>query len=109
MKKFRTVIFSLMLLSLAVTVVMMLFMPDQIPAHYNTAGVIDRIGSKYESLIWPAAVSLFGLFSLLVDKIGKTLGRTEQLVIRIFMCAVVLYFLGMSIYFMAKAIQYGMG
>jgi len=108
MKQYKTFVFSLMFLSLFITVIMMLFMPAQIPAHYNGAGVIDRIGSKYESLIWPATVSLFGLFSLLVDKIGKTLGRMEQLVIRVVMVAVLLFFLGMSIYFMAKAIQYGM-
>ncbi len=107
-KPYKAFIFSLMLLSLALTVVMMLFMPDQIPAHYNGAGVIDRIGSKYESLIWPAVVSLFGLYSLLVDRFGKRLDRKGQLVIRILMGIVLLFFLGMSIFFMARSIQYGM-
>ncbi|TAH63883.1 MAG: DUF1648 domain-containing protein, partial [Anaerolineaceae bacterium] len=27
--------------------------PDKVPGHYNAAGVIDRIGSKYELLITP--------------------------------------------------------
>lgn len=34
----------------------LLFLPDSIPAHYNAAGVVDRWGSKYEILIFPAFI-----------------------------------------------------
>jgi len=106
MKKFKTLIVFLMLLSLVITAAMMLFMPDQIPAHYNAAGEITRLGSRFESLIWPAAVSFFGFFSLLVDKIGTALGKGERFVVRIFLVGVMLYFTGMSVFYMEKAIRF---
>ena len=66
MKHGRKWILGIIVLSVIVTVVLMQFMPDQIPAHYNSAGVVDRMGSKYESLIWPATTALMGGFFLLI-------------------------------------------
>lgn len=40
------------------------FLPDQIPAHYDAGGQVNRWGSKYESLIIPGITVLFGLFML---------------------------------------------
>ena len=41
-------------LPLVITAVALQFMPDTVPLHYNAAGEIDRWGSKYESLLFPA-------------------------------------------------------
>lgn len=46
----------LTVLSLIVPLAALLFLPDSIPAHYNAAGVVDRWGSKYEILIFPAFI-----------------------------------------------------
>lgn len=40
-------------------------LPDQVPAHYNAQGEVDRLGSKWELLILPT-VSLFLLLFLQV-------------------------------------------
>lgn len=55
---------ALILVSFVVTGICIAFMPDQVPMHYNAAGVADRIGSKYETLLFPLATLLIGAFLL---------------------------------------------
>lgn len=55
---------ALILVSFVVTGICIAFMPDQVPMHYDAAGVADRIGSKYETLLFPAATLLIGAFLL---------------------------------------------
>lgn len=51
----------LTLLPLVITfVVVMWFLPDEIPAHYGIDGVVDRWGSKYECFIFPFLTLPFG-------------------------------------------------
>ena len=38
------------------TALVLLFMPDSVPMHYDSAGNIDRLGSKYENLIFPIII-----------------------------------------------------
>ena len=54
MKTKKTIYFLLMFLPLLITVFALPFLPEKIPAHYNFAGEIDRWGSKFETLIFPA-------------------------------------------------------
>lgn len=35
------------------------FLPEQIPAHYDINGVIDRYGSRYEVFIYPVLILIF--------------------------------------------------
>lgn len=112
MKKFKTTICLLMLLSVVITAVMLQFMPDTVPAHYNAAGEVDRLGSKYESFIFPAATVLMGLFFLLMDKVVSHYGNEKDRksgTKAVGICGIitVLYFIGMSIFFMGKGIAYG--
>ena len=48
----------LVLLSLVITCMFLLLMPDTVPMHYDAAGVVDRFGSKYENLVFPAIVAV---------------------------------------------------
>jgi uncharacterized membrane protein len=48
---------ALVLLSLVITCVFLLLMPDTVPMHYGAAGAVDRFGSKYENLVFPAIVA----------------------------------------------------
>lgn len=48
--------------SLVVTAVVLQFMPDSMPMHYDMEGKIDRWGSKYENLIFPIIILLLSLF-----------------------------------------------
>ena len=112
MKKFKTAICLLMLLSVVITAIMLQFMPDIVPAHYNMAGEVDRLGSKYESLLFPAITVAMGLFFLLVDRFvprdkdGRK-RKPEDTVIAASGILTLLYFISMSIVFMGKGIAYG--
>ena len=102
MKHGRKWIRGIIVLSVIVTVVLMQFMPDQIPAHYNSAGVVDRMGSKYESLLWPATTALMGGFFLFMTKVVKT--SSEKKVLHIVGIVMELFFVALGVYFMAKSI-----
>lgn len=67
----KKLFYILMFLPLAASVVALLFLPDLIPAHYNIENKVDRWGSKYEILILPVVIILFGQFSLLMGRIAK--------------------------------------
>ena len=58
MKKLYAIMFALAAISVVGTAVLIIFMPDTVPAHYNCAGEIDRWGSKYENLIFPVIAVL---------------------------------------------------
>lgn len=47
---------------LIITMAVLKYMPDSVPMHYNISGEIDRWGSKYENLIFPAIILFFTLF-----------------------------------------------
>lgn len=40
------------------------FLPDSIPSHYNAVGQVNRWGSKYETLIFPAMMLPYGILWL---------------------------------------------
>ena len=112
MKKFKVTVLLLILLSVVITAVMLQFMPDTIPAHYNAAGEIDRFGSKYESFIFPIITAAMGLFFLLMNKWIQTkqdMKDTERKAFYITAVATELFFIGMGIYFMVQSIAYGAG
>ena len=44
-----------------ITAIVLQFMPDSVPMHYNISGEIDRWGSKYENLIFPVMILSFTL------------------------------------------------
>ena len=71
MKNKKFFYYFLMFLPLMITAVALLFLPEQIPAHYNFAGEIDRWGSKYESLIFPFITIAMGFFMLWMAKISS--------------------------------------
>ena len=80
MKKGYWVILALVLLSIAVSVIFISMMPDQVPMHYNAAGQVDRMGSKYENLIFPGVMVIIGLSFLLAGQ-KKDLKRSEDILL----------------------------
>ena len=68
MEKQRSIFYILMFLPLPVTLISLVFLPDQIPAHYGSDNQVTRWGSKYETLIFPVVTILFGLFMLEISK-----------------------------------------
>lgn len=68
MKLQRSIFYLLMFLPLPVTLISLVFLPDQIPAHYGLDNQVTRWGSKYETLIFPTITILFGLLMLGISK-----------------------------------------
>ncbi len=62
--------YVLMFLPVAVTLVALQYLPEQIPAHYDFHQQVTRWGSKYESLIFPVISVVFGGIMLLVKKVA---------------------------------------
>lgn len=64
MKTKKIIFYVLMFLPLAAVLIALQFLPEQIPAHYNFSGQVDRWGSKYETFIFPAVTIVMGCFML---------------------------------------------
>ncbi len=63
---------------LVITAVVLGFMPDKVPMHYNNEGVIDRWGSKYENLIFPIIIIALTLFwQLFIIYFEKKAAKTQ--------------------------------
>ena len=54
-------------ISLAGTALVLQFMPDTVPVHYDIAGNVNRYGSKYENLLFPGIILLTTLFLSLMS------------------------------------------
>lgn len=65
----------LMLLPIATAAAVLPFLPEEIPVHYGFGMTADRWGSRFESLIFPVCIIVFGLFMLLAAKLA---GITEN-------------------------------
>ena len=64
----KTIFYILMFLPLPVTLISLVFLPDQIPAHYGLYYQVTRWGRKYETLIFPLMNLILGLFMLGISK-----------------------------------------
>ena len=71
MKHPRRIYFGLTVLSVAITAVFLVLMPDTVPMHYDAAGVADRFGSKYENLIFPLCTAGMALLFTFLDKLQQ--------------------------------------
>lgn len=54
MKISKILFYFFMFLPLPVTLAALVFLPEQIPAHFDMDNQVTRWGSKYETLIFPA-------------------------------------------------------
>lgn len=70
----------LMLLPLAGFVLAFLLFPSQIPMHYGISGVVERVGSVFEMLI-------FFAFSLILGGIGLTIIKYTDTTSKAWLCA----------------------
>ena len=62
----KKVMWIISFISLIGTAIVLQFMPDRVPMHYDAAGNIDRWGSKYENLIFPVFILAVSLFWTLI-------------------------------------------
>lgn len=90
------ILYCLMFLPIIVTLILMPYLPSQIPAHYDLSGNITRWGSKYEALITPSITFLMGYFFILtakyVRKNHKDKAIRDEKILIITGIAVIVYF-----------------
>ena len=107
MKKLYSVLYAVLLVCVVGTVIFLILSPDQIPAHYNFAGEVDRIGSKYENLIWPGFAIGMGVFFLLMARIPRKKGeKTNEKTLMIAGVCTLIFFTLLGFYFMLNALRY---
>ncbi len=107
MKKLYSALYAVLLICVIGTVVFLILSPDRIPVHYNFAGEVDRIGSKYENLIWPGFAVGMGVFFLLMARIPRKKGeKTNEKVLMIAGVCTLIFFTLLGFYFMQKALRY---
>ena len=103
MKTKRIMFYGLMALPLVVVLVALQFLPEQIPAHYDFNNQVTRWGSKYETLIFPIFIVIFGLFMLGMARYSAKQeegGKNNENVCIIAGIAVLLLFNAMTGYFL---------
>lgn len=106
MKQGQKWLLGIMLFSVIITLVMVQFMPDQIPVHYNATGVITRMGNKYESLIWPGIIVLMGGLFLFGTKHLKRSSDSGTKYLCVVGVGVELLFLSIGMYYMIRAVGF---
>lgn len=107
MKKLYSVLYAVLLICVLGTVIFLILSPDRIPVHYNFAGEVDRIGSKYENLIWPGFAIGLGAFFLLMARVPRKKGeKTNEKVLVIAGVCTLIFFTLLGFYFMMKALRY---
>ena len=103
MKTKKIFFYSLMVLPLAVVLIALQFLPDQIPAHYDFHNQVTRWGSKYETLIFPVFTVIFGLFMIGMARFSakhEENGRNNENVCIIAGIMVLILFNAMTGYFL---------
>ena len=113
MKHLYRLALALIVLGFVVTAVCLMLAPDTVPAHYNAAGEVDRMGSKYEYIAFPciAAVAC-AIFLLLAKRARARKWEGYEVTEKVFLvCAIVevLLFNGLGGFFMWKAATYTEG
>ena len=107
MKKLYSILYAVLLLCVVGTGIFIILSPDRIPMHYNAAGEVDRIGSKYENLILPVMNLGMGAFFLLMAKGPRKKGeRSNERILLISGICTLLFLTLLSFYFMWKALRY---
>ena len=104
-KKLYSIIIILIAIGFAAAAIMILLMPEQVPMHYNASGEVDRMGSKYENLVFPICGAVIGFLFIVICK-SRKVASFEEKVLLITGVFVILLFNILGVYFMYKAIVY---
>lgn len=108
MKKGYWIMAALVLLAIVVSIVFISMMPDRVPMHYNAAGEVDRMGSKYENLIFPGTMVIVGASLLLAGK-SKNLKKNEETILLATGISLLACFNVLNIVLLYKALTYQPG
>ena len=78
MKRSRRIINLLTLFPFAAAMVALALAPDEIPAHWGFSGEADRMGSKWELLLWPGIILLLRLLLGWIEKLVREKDRDGE-------------------------------
>lgn len=78
MKRSRLIINLLTLFPFAAAIIALALAPDEIPAHWDFAGEADRMGSKWEILLWPGIILLLRLLLGGIEKLVRAKDREGE-------------------------------
>lgn len=71
MKNFKKSLLIASVVPIIISAISVFFLEDSIPMHYNSDGVVNRMGSKYEIFIYPVLILLLGIIDTLQLRIMK--------------------------------------
>lgn len=80
MKKFKTILIAVLAVLPAIYTAIAVFfiLPDTVAAHFNISGQVDRYGSKYEALLFPAIILGIALFFFIIRKVAKVASTDDD-------------------------------
>ncbi|MBR5947741.1 MAG: SdpI family protein [Clostridia bacterium] len=105
-RKLYIILAAIILGSIVVSAVLLTFLPDTVPLHYDFNGNIDRYGSKYELLLFPGIMLLTGAIFLIVAlKERKKEEKSNEKPILYTGIGTCLPFAALGVYLMAKNIN----
>lgn len=77
-KKMKKLMWILSFVPCVITAIVLQFMPDMIPVHYDFSGKIDRWGSRYEKMIFPIVILIITLFwQILISYFERKAEKTD--------------------------------
>ena len=104
MKKYYGWMATLLLLWLVLTCVFLILAPDQVPVHFDINGNVDRMGSKYEYLLFPGIGIFFYVISIFGEKLKMRSAGNEKTA-AISMLSIFVFMFVLFCYFMWKALD----
>lgn len=104
MKRLCRLAIALAVLGFVVTAVLIAQLPSTVPVHYNFAGEVDRMGSKYEYVVFPClGATADAIFLPLARRARAGKGKDNVLAAKILVVSAVgevLLFNGLGVYFL---------
>lgn len=101
------ILFITSVIPMIIVLIALRFLPEKIPAHYDFNMNIDRWGSKYESLLMPAATILMSAFMYGMSRFSakQENGKSNQKVILISGTAINFLFTAMTVWSLFSAFK----
>ncbi len=105
--KLSRILFATVLIPIVAVLIALQLLPDKIPAHYDINMNIDRWGSKYETLLFPAVTLVMAIFMYIMARFAakQENGAGNYKVLMICGISINLLFSAMTVWSLALAFK----